>query len=62
MSIEEETTDPCAPTFTGGVAVFTGGAGAALTSHLLFLFFGSSATKTQLKGNKQQVQSHQQNK
>ena len=50
MSIEEETSDPCAPTFTGGVAVLTGGAGAALTSHLLFLFFGSSATKTQLKG------------
>jgi len=26
----------------GGVAILTGGTGTALTSHLLFLFFGSS--------------------
>jgi len=33
------------PPFVGGVAVLTGRTGPALTSHLLFLFFGSSPDK-----------------
>ena len=41
-SLVEVTPVPRTPTFVGGVAVLTGGAGTALTSHLLFLFFVSS--------------------
>lgn len=41
----EVTLGPRAPTFVGGVAVLTGGMGPTLTSHLLFLFFGSSPDK-----------------
>ena len=44
-SLEAATLGARAPTFVGGVAVFTGGTGTALTSHLLLRFFGSSPMK-----------------
>ena len=44
-SLVEVTLGTRTPTFVGGVAVLTWGMDPALTSHLLFLFFGSSPDK-----------------
>ena len=50
-SLAKVTPGPTAPTFVGGVAVFTAGpgAGAALMSHLLLRFRGSSPVEGENK-------------
>lgn len=48
-SLAKVTPGPTAPTFVGGVAVFTAGAGAALMSHLLLRFRGSSPVEEENK-------------